>query len=348
VVSSLMAIAFISFGVWVHHMFATGGPAQALGYFSAASYVIAIPSGILFFAWIATMWGGRVRFHTPMLFSIGFLVIFLIGGLTGVMVATMPFDWQVHDSYFVVAHFHYVLNGAVVFPIFGALYWWVPKIQGRMLSERLGRWSFWTMFVGFNVSFFPMHLLGLMGMPRRVYTYQAGLGWTTLNVIATAGAGVFGLGTGITLVNLWWSHRHGPPAPADPWDADSLEWSTSSPPPEHNFDRIPVVTSAHPLWEGGQVATVDDDAIRSGVAPAGFGDPGVGAREMTTTRGVRAVPEEVLRVPEPTALPFWVAVGLFAFFCGLLVSAALVGVVGLVVGVAALLTWAWRTDGELR
>ena len=172
-----MTVGFISFGVWVHHMFATGIPALALSFFSAASLIITLPSGVQFFAWIATMWKGVVRYSTAMLFAIGFLLIFLLGGITGVMVAVLPFDWQVTDSYFVVAHFHYVLNGAVVFPIFGALYFWLPKMTGRMLDERLGRISFWTMFVGFNVAFFPMHVLGFLGMPRRVYTYDSGLGW---------------------------------------------------------------------------------------------------------------------------------------------------------------------------
>ena len=180
IVIALLAIGFISFGVWVHHMFATGLPVLATAFFSAVSLVIVIPSGIQFFAWIATMWKGRVRLTTPMLFALGFLLIFLLGGITGVMVAVLPFDYQVTDSYFVVAHFHYVLNGAVVFPIFGALYYWLPKMTGRLLSERLGHWSFWTMFVGFNVAFFPMHILGLMGMPRRVYTYPSGLGWDAL------------------------------------------------------------------------------------------------------------------------------------------------------------------------
>ncbi|TML63412.1 MAG: cytochrome ubiquinol oxidase subunit I [Actinobacteria bacterium] len=188
VAASLIAIAFISFGVWVHHMFATGMPVQAMAFFSAVSLIITVPSGVQFFAWIATMWRGVIRFSTAMLFAIGFLLIFLLGGITGVMVAVLPFDWQVTDSYFVVAHFHYVLNGAVVFPIFGAIYYWMPKMTGRRLSERLGKLSFWTMFVGFNVAFFPMHILGFLGMPRRIYTYQAGLGWDTLNVIVTAGS----------------------------------------------------------------------------------------------------------------------------------------------------------------
>src|SRR3954453_19930491 len=231
VVTALVTVAFISFGVWVHHMFATGIPALALSFFSAASLIITLPSGVQFFAWIATMWKGVVRFTTAMLFAIGFLLIFLLGGISGVMVAVLPFDWQVTDSYFVVAHFHYTLNGAVVFPIFAALYYWLPKMTGRMLSERLGKWSFWTMLVGFNVSFFPMHLLGLMGMQRRIYTYSDGLGWGTLNLIVLIGGALFGIGTGITLCNFFWSRYRGERAPANPWDADTLEWALPSPPP---------------------------------------------------------------------------------------------------------------------
>jgi cytochrome c oxidase subunit I len=207
VVGAMAAIAALSFAVWVHHMFATGLPTVALGAFGIASFLFAIPSGVLFFAWIATMWRGVVELSTAMLFCVGFLLIFLLGGITGVMVSVVPFDWQVHDSYFVVAHFHYVLNGAVVFPIFAAMYYWLPTMTGRVLSERLGKLSFWTMFVGFNVAFFPMHILGFLGMPRRIYTYQGGLGWTGLNQLVSAGSVVFGLGTGLTLLNFLLSRK---------------------------------------------------------------------------------------------------------------------------------------------
>src|SRR5438132_10232516 len=209
IVTALVSIGFISFGVWVHHMFATGLPPLALSFFSAVSLLITVPSGVQFFAWIATMWRGRVRLDTPMLFAIGFLLIFLLGGISGVMVAVLPFDWQITDSYFVVAHFHYVLNGAVVFPIFGALYFWLPKMTGRMLSERLGKISFWTMFVGFNVTFFPMHILGFLGMPRRVYTYNGDMGWNLLNLIVSVASLVFAAGTLLTLYNVWRSRKHG-------------------------------------------------------------------------------------------------------------------------------------------
>src|SRR4051794_1339921 len=224
VATALVAVAFMSFGVWVHHMFATGLPVQAMSLFSGVSLLIAVPSGVQFFSWIATMWHGKVQFTTPMLFSMGFLLIFLLGGITGVMVAVMPFDWQVHDSYFVVAHFHYVLNGAVVFPIFGAIYFWMPKMTGRMLNERLGKVSFWVMFIGFNLAFFPMHILGFLGMPRRVYTYQSGLGWDHLNLIVTIGGFMFGAGTGLTLLNWAISRKRGAPAGNDPWHGDTLEW----------------------------------------------------------------------------------------------------------------------------
>ena len=336
VVASLVAIAFISFGVWVHHMFATGGPPLALAVFSAASFVIAIPSGVLYFCWIATMWTGKVRFHTPMLFCIGFLVIFLLGGITGVMVAVMPWDWQVTDSYFIVAHFHYTLNGAVVFPIFGALYYWLPKMTGRMLSERLGKLSFWTMLVGFNVSFFPMHILGLMGMQRRIYTYSDGLGWGTLNLIVSIGGALFGLGTGITLFNFFWSRRRGLRAPDNPWDADTLEWATPSPPPDYNFAAVPVVHSRHPLWE--------DEPLTVAVEPDGFGREGAEHHQTPVVAGLAGRPEHAVPIPRPTYLPFLAAFGTFVFFCGLLVDAALVLAAGVAFGVVAVGVWTWRTE----
>jgi cytochrome c oxidase subunit I len=341
---SLVAIAFISFGVWVHHMFATGLPALAMSFFSAASLVIAIPSGVLFFVWISTMWQGRVRWTTPMLFSFGFLLIFLLGGLTGVMVSVMPFDWQVHDSYFVVAHFHYVLNGAVVFPIFGALYFWLPKMTGRMLSERLGKLSFWMMFVGFNLAFFPMHVLGLFGMPRRVYTYAEGLGWETLNVVVTAGSFVFGLGTLLTVVAWVLSRTRGAPAGDNPWDADSLEWAVASPTPHYNFRAIPVVASRHPLWDQEplpEATSGEDEGTRS------MGTPGALDRETPITTGLDAGAEDTMAIPQETYLPFVLAVGLAVFFTGLLVEAAVIGVVGVVVATVGLLWWAWRTEADL-
>src|SRR3954451_11734675 len=333
VVVALVAIGFISFGVWVHHMFATGVPALAMGVFSAASFVVALPSAIQFFAWIATMWEGRPQLKVPMLFSLGFLFIFLAGGLTGVMVAVMPFDWQATDTYFVVAHFHYVLNGAVVFPIFGAMYFWGPKMTGRALSERLGRWSFWVMFIGFNVAFFPMHILGLLGMPRRIYTYQSGLGWDWLNLVASIGGFMFALGVGITFVNLWVSRKHPRDAGPNPWDADTLEWATDSPTPEWNFAAVPIVESRHPLWDQKPMTFAEGGE---------YGPEGALRRAIPITGGLRAEPQDVLYVPPQTALPFSVALGIALVFTAMLVEAQLVAILGLFTAGVAVLRWTWH------
>ncbi len=344
VATALVAVGFISFGVWVHHMFATGIPALALAFFSGVSLLITIPSGVQFFAWISTMWKGKVVLTTPMLFCIGFLLIFLLGGITGVMVAVLPFDWQVTDSYFIVAHFHYVLNGAVVFPIFGAIYYWMPKMTGRMLSERLGKISFWVMFIGFNVTFFPMHILGFLGMPRRVWTYLPGLGWDGLNLLSTIGGFAFGLGTGLSLMNFVWSRIRGVPAGPDPWKGDSLEWATTSPPPDYNFLAIPVVGGRHPLWDQNPLPTLesgDDEATRS------LGPEGALDRGTPVTSGIDSKPEATLTIPHETYIPLVLAIGLTAFFTGLIIDAALVGVLGIGFAVLGVVWWAWRTDMDL-
>ncbi|HET9728161.1 MAG TPA: cytochrome c oxidase subunit I [Acidimicrobiia bacterium] len=347
VVHALVAIGFISFGVWAHHMFATGIPLLALSLFSAVSLLVTIPSGIQFFAWISTLWGGKVKFDTPLLFMLGFLLVFLAGGITGVMVAILPFDWQVTDTYFVVAHFHYVLNGAVVFPIFGAIYYWAPKMTGRMLSERLGKISFWMMFIFFNVAFFPMHIVGLLGMPRRVATYLPGLGWDNLNLIETIGGFLFGVGALLTLINFLWSRRYGEPAPANPWHADSLEWSVPSPPPEYNFASTPIVSSRHPLWEQ-QPLPVAATAATDGGHTRALTVDGAADRDMAETTVFDARPEGPWPVPPDTYLPFFVAVGLTGIFAALLAHVVLLGVAGVVVALVSLLRWMWRTDEELR
>jgi cytochrome c oxidase subunit 1 len=248
-VLALIATSLFAFGLWVHHMFATGLPRLGNSFYTAASMVIAIPTGIQIFSWIATLWLGKPRFTTPLLFVVGFVVVFVIGGLTGVMLASVPLDLQVHDTYFVVAHFHYVLIGGAVFPLLGAVYYWFPKITGRLLDERLGKVNFWLLFIGFNATFFPMHYLGLAGMPRRVYTYSAGLGWDWLNLLATIGAVVIAGSLLLLAVNIVRSLRSGAVAGANPWEADTLEWAMPSPPPSFNFAHIPLVTGSHPLWD---------------------------------------------------------------------------------------------------
>ena len=248
-VMALIATGVLSFGLWVHHMFVTGLPRLGESFFTASSMAIAIPAGVQIFCWLATLWGGRPRFATPLLFVIGFIVTFVIGGLTGVMVASVPFDTQVHDTYFVVAHFHYVLVGGAVFPLLGAIVYWFPKITGRMMSERLGRWSFWLIFIGFNLTFFPMHILGFQGMPRRIYTYQPDLPWQGLNMFVSLSAAILVAGFLLFFFDALRSLRSGATADADPWGAPTLEWATASPPPAYNFARIPVVSGSNPLWE---------------------------------------------------------------------------------------------------
>ena len=249
VAAASVGIGFISFGVWAHHMFAVGLSPGLDSFFAGASLLIAVPTGIKVFNWIATLYGGQLRFETPMLFAVGFLGMFVIGGLTGIMLAAAPIDWQVTDSYFVVGHFHYVLFGGTVFGLMSAMYYWWPKMTGRMLGRRLGQWHFWLLLIGFNLTFGPMHVSGLLGMPRRIYTYQAGQGWEIWNQISTIGAVIQGIAMALFMINVLVSLRYGQPAGDDPWDAWTLEWATTSPPAEYNFETVPVVRSRRPLWD---------------------------------------------------------------------------------------------------
>ena len=333
-VLSLIATAFLSFGLWVHHMFATNLPELGKSFFTAASMLIAIPSAIQIYCWLATLWTGKLNFKTPLLYALAFFFILILGGMTGLMLASVPLDLQVHDTYFVVAHLHYVLLGGAVFPLFGAFYYWYPKIMGRMMSESLGRLSFWFMFVGFNLAFFPMHLLGLQGMPRRVYTYQAGMGWDNLNLASTVGAFTLALGILVSLVNAVRSARAGQPAPADPWGAGTLEWSMASPPPWSNFHALPVVYGRDPLWQPPPEG-----------APSHVSGLAATAREVLVTTVVDAEPDHRVLFPNPTPWPFLSAVATTILFVGSIFTPWAI-VWGSVPIAIALIMWFWPKRGE--
>jgi cytochrome c oxidase subunit I+III len=336
IVVALIATGFFSFGLWVHHMFTTGIPAMALGFFSAASMAVSLPSGIQVFAWIATIANGRLRIATPSLFVLGFLFIFTLGGLTGVMVAMVPFDWQVHDTYFVVAHFHYVLVGGMVFPLFAGIYYWMPAFSRQALSERLGRWVFWLMFIGFNIAFLPMHLTGLWGMPRRVYTYPTGLGWDALNMVSTAGA--FVLAAGIVLF-LWDLARRLRPtygeAVGNLWGAGTLEWL-----PNDAFAArsIPLITSREPLWDQPGLAK-DVEAGRHFLPGAPTGQ-----RETIITSPIEAAPQYLMRMPGPGWSPVLAAVFTAAFFLLLTVKLVTLAVICGVLAIVMVIAWMWPSD----
>jgi cytochrome c oxidase subunit I len=248
VVFSGIAIGFMGWGVWVHHMFATGLGPVAISAFALSTMIIAVPTGVKIFNWLATTWRGALRLSTPMLFALGFIAMFTLGGLSGVLHSVVPADTQQTDTYFVVAHFHYVLFGGLVFGLFGGFYYWFPKLYARKLDERLGKLNFWTILIGFNLTFFPMHFVGLLGMPRRTYRYDSGLGWEGMNQIETIGAFVIAFSTLVFLVNVFYSKTRGEPVGPDPWDGRTLEWTTPSPPPEYNFEEIPEVESVDDFW----------------------------------------------------------------------------------------------------
>ncbi len=248
-VAATLTIGFLSLGVWAHHMFTVGMTSYGNAFFVASTMAIAVPTGIKIFNWLGTMWGGKIVFKTPMLFCIAFLFQFLIAGLTGIMLAAAPFNWQLSGSYFVIAHFHYVIVGGILFALFAAFYYWFPKMSGKMYNETLGKWHFWLFLIGFHLTFDFMHIPGVLGMPRRIYTYEPGRGWEIWNLIISIGVIFQIVGILLFVLNLVWSYFEGKPAGNDPWDAWTLEWSTASPPPEYNFARIPIVRSRRPLWD---------------------------------------------------------------------------------------------------
>jgi cytochrome c oxidase subunit I len=331
-----IAVALFGFGVWAHHMFVAGISPMATTFFSAASMTVSIPSGIAVAAWIATLWGGRPVLRTPMLFALGFLVLFVLGGLSGVMTGVVAFDRQVTDSYFVVAHLHYVLVGANVFPVFAAIAYWFPKMTGRMLDERWGRWSFWLMFAGTNLLFFPMHTLGIEGMPRRVYTYAPGLGWERDNLLATIGTGVLAVGLLLFLANVLRSRASGAPAGPDPWGAGTLEWSVSSPPPAYNFARIPTVHGRDPLWgpRAGELRAVDQGA---------HGATLLDGRETPATSVLDADLQGVIQMPGDSWWPLLLALALAALCTAVLLGAWWMAGTATVATGAVLAAWFWPT-----
>ena len=306
-------VAFIGFGVWAHHMFAVGLATVTTVYFAAASLIIVIPSAIQLFAWITTILSGTPRFRTPLLYIVGFILMFIVGGLSVIIFAAIPFDQQLTDTYYVVAHFHYVIFGAAVFPILGGLFYWFPKVTGRMYHEGAGRLSFWLVFAGTTVTFFPMHILGLLGMPRRQYTYEHGLGWGTLNLIETLGAYLLATGLLLVVANLVISLRRGAPAGNDPWGGDTLEWSISSPPPAYNYAVIPRVSSPYAMWDR---EDREEDARRlergEGVLERGH--------QTAATTVLDGEPDELLAMPSESWSPIAVAVLISAVFTMLLLA----------------------------
>jgi cytochrome c oxidase subunit I len=317
IVMANIATAFFAFGLWVHHMFATPIAEIGQSLFTAASMVIAIPTGVQIFCWIATVWAGRARLTVAMLFILGFFFTFVNGGITGVMLASVAFDKQAHDTFFVVAHLHYVLIGGGLMPLFGAFYFWFPKVTGRLLSERLGKWNFWLFVVGVNVTFFPMHKLGLDGMPRRIYTYLAPTGWGPLNLVATLGAYTIALGVLVFIVNVAVSRRGGARAGANPWESSGLEWATTSPPPHYNFIYPIVVESLHPLWE-----TTVEQPVMTGLR--------TDRREILVTSTIDATPESRHLAPTPSIWPMYLAGCMGMLFIGSIFSPYYVlGAIGL-------------------
>jgi cytochrome c oxidase subunit I+III len=335
IVWALGAVGVISFLLWVHHMFTAGLGPFALHLASAASFAVAIPSAVQVFAWIATFWRGKVRMDTPSLFLLGFHFTFVLGGLTGVMVAVLPFDWQVHDTYFIVAHLHYVLIGGMVFPLFAGIYYWAPLLKGHALSRRAGTWAFWLMFGGFHLAFFPMHISGLAGMPRRVATYAEGLGWTPWNMLSTAGAFILAAGVALCLLDLVRTLRKEKREHGNPWQADSLEWLPQG---DYGARSIPQVASREPLWQRPSLAQ-EVEAGRHWLPGTVFG-----GRETLSTSLVDAVPQYLLRLPGDGWSPLLAAAGTAGFFLLLTVGWFVPAFLMAGLAIASIVHWLWQSD----
>jgi len=335
VVLSIITTGFISFGLWVHHMFTVGIPHLAQAFFSAASMLVAVPTAIQIFAWLATLWTGRPIYRLPMLWLIGFLFIFVAGGLTGVMLALVPFNWQVHDTHFVVAHMHYVLVGGMFFPLVAGLYYWLPHLSGRMPSEKLGRWGFWLTFIGFNTTFLIMHWTGLLGMPRRVFTYQAGLGWDLPNLISSIGGFVMTIGIAVVLLDIALHFRFGRRAGTNPWGADTLEWTTGTPPVTYNFASLPSVDTRHPLWRQPELL----QSIAGG--EHALNHCLHGRRETLGVSAISGKAREIITLPGNSYLPLLAASCLAVVCISLLLRIYTVSAVAALAAIVVFLRWSW-------
>tara|TARA_R110002012_G_scaffold9197_14_gene42261 strand:- start:565 stop:3105 length:2541 start_codon:yes stop_codon:yes gene_type:complete len=340
VVFAIIVTGFISFGLWVHHMFTVGIPQLAQAFFSAASMLVAVPTAIQVFVWLATLWLGKPKLKLPMLWIVGFLVIFVCGGLTGVMLALVPFNWQVHDTHFVVAHMHYVLVGGMFFPLIGGLYYWLPLFSGRMPSETLGKWGFWLTFIGFNITFLIMHWTGLMGMPRRIYSYETGMGWDIYNLISSVGGFILSAGIAMMLVDIALHFRFGKPAPHNPWNAGTLEWANSLPPSAYNFISLPTVETRHPLW--------DNPDLPRTMAEGQHGLPvaGHGRREMWGSDPITGKVRETIHLPGNSWWPFFAALALAVVCISLLTSVYLLAGIAVIVSAFFLLRWSWENGAH--
>ncbi len=341
VVASLVAIGILSMVLWAHHMFTVGLSVPAATFFSVASTLIAIPTSVQFFIWIATMWSGRVRWELPMLFMAGFFVTFIVGGLTGVMIALVPFNWQAHDTHFIVAHLHYVLVGGMVFPVLAAAYYWLPHFTGRMPSKHLGKVSFWLIFLGFHLTFLPMHLTGLAGMPRRVHTYSSEMGWDALNLVSSIGGFMQAVGFAVFVIDIVVHARVGRLAPRNPWSAGSLEWAMPTPAPSYNFASIPEVTEDHPLW---QDPNIPDDAAAGRLWLA---EPSGGRRLTLSVETSSGRPDCVIVLPGSSWWPLAAGVATAGFFTGVLLKFYGMALLALALAVAFFLCWAWATGSRI-